>query len=76
VTVPPPNNAPAVVRPAGTFVRRAVELVGEADDIWLAKPLPAGDPARPWTRTSPAADRASLVPGLGLVYLESPLAVP
>lgn len=76
VTVPPPNSIPAVVRPGGTFVSRAVELVGEADDIWLAKPLPSGDAARPWMRVAPAADRASLVSGLGLVYLESPLEVP
>lgn len=76
VTVPPPNTAPAVVRPGGSFVKRAVELVGEADDIWLSKSLPAGDPARPWARVAPAADRAALAPGLGLVYLESPLQVP
>ena len=76
VTVPPPNNIPAVVRPSGTFVNRAVELVGAADDIWLTKPLPAGDPARPWARVAPAADRASLASGLGLIYMESPLGVP
>jgi len=76
VTVPPPNSVPALVRPGGTFVSRAVELIGEADDIWLAKPLPAGDAARPWMRVAPDADRASLAPGLGLVYLESPLEVP
>ena len=76
VTVPPPGTTPAVVRPGGTFANRAVELLGEADDIWLAKPLPAGDAARPWMRVAPAADRASLVSGLGLVYLESPLEVP
>ena len=76
VTVPPPGTVPAVVRPGGSFVSRAVELIGDADDIWLAKPLPAGDPARPWTRVAPATDRASLTPGLGLVYLESPLEVP
>ncbi len=76
VTVPPPNSVPAIVRPGGTFVSRAVELVGAADDIWLAKPLPAGDAARPWARVSPTADRASLASGLGLVYLESPLEVP
>jgi hypothetical protein len=52
---------------------RAVELVGEADDIWLARPLPAGDAARPWARVAPAADRAALAPGLGLIYLGSPL---
>lgn len=76
VTVPPPNNVPAIVRPGGTFANRAVELLGEADDIWLAKPLPAGDPARPWVRVEPSADRAALRSGLGLVYLESPLEVP
>jgi hypothetical protein len=76
VTVPPPGTVPAVVRPGGTFVNRAVELLGEADDIWLAKPLPAGDPARPWARVAPAADRALLPSGLGLIYLESPLEVP
>ncbi|MBI5776940.1 MAG: hypothetical protein HY444_06070, partial [Nitrospirae bacterium] len=76
VTVPPPNSVPAIVRPGGTFVNRAVELLGTADDIWLAKPLPAGDPARPWARVAPDADRASLASGLGLVYLESPLEVP
>jgi len=76
VTVPPPNSTPAIVRPGGTFVSRAVELMGEADDIWLAKPLPAGDPARPWARVAPPADLASLAPGLGLVYLENPLELP
>lgn len=76
VTVPPPNSTPAIIRPGGTFVSRAVELMGEADDLWLAKPLPAGDPARPWARVAPAADHASLAPGLGLVYLESPLELP
>ncbi len=76
VTVPPPNSTPAIVRPGGTLVSRAVELMGEADDLWLAKPLPAGDPARPWSRVAPAADRASLTPGLGLVYTQSPLEVP
>lgn len=76
VTVPPPNSVPAVVRPSGGFVTRAVELVGEADDIWLAKPLPPGDSARPWARVAPAADRVALAPGLGLVYLETPLEVP
>jgi hypothetical protein len=76
VTVPPPNSVPAIVRPGGNFMSRAVELVGEADDIWLAKPLPAGDAARPWARVAPAADRAKLAPGLGLLYLESPLEVP
>jgi hypothetical protein len=76
VTVPPPGTVPAVVRPGGSFIGRAVELVGDPDDIWLAKPLPAGDPARPWARMAPAADRASLAPGLGLVYLEQPLEVP
>lgn len=76
MTVPPPNNVPAVVRPGGTFANRAVELLGEADDIWLAKPLPAGDAARPWVRVAPAADRASLASGLGLVYLETTLEVP
>jgi tetratricopeptide repeat protein len=76
VTVPPPNTVPALVRPGGSFVSRAVELLGEADDIWLAKPLPAGDPARPWMRVAPDADRAALASGLGLVYLESPLGVP
>jgi hypothetical protein len=73
VTVPPPNSVPAIVRPGGTFMGRAVELVGEADDIWLARPLPAGDAARPWARVAPAADRAALAPGLGLIYLGSPL---
>lgn len=76
VTVPPPNTVPALVRPGGTFVSRAVELLGAADGIWLAKPLPAGDAARPWMRVAPAADRAALASGLGLVYLESPLEVP
>ena len=76
VTVPPPNSVPAIVRPGGTFMSRAVELVGAAGDIWLAKPLPAGDMTRPWARVSPAADHASLASGLGLVYLESPLEVP
>jgi hypothetical protein len=76
VTVPPPGTIPAVVRPGGTFANRVVELLGAADDIWLAKPLPSGDAARPWMRVAPAADRASLASGLGLVYLESPLEVP
>ena len=76
VTVPPPNNVPTVVRPNGTFMTRAVELLGEADDICLAKPLPAGDAARPWARVAPSADRASLASGLGLIYLETPLEVP
>lgn len=76
VTVPPPGTIPAVVRPGGTFANRVVELLGQADDIWLAKPLPSGDSARPWMRVAPAADRASLASGLGLVYLESPLEVP
>lgn len=76
VTVPPPNSTPAIVRPSGGFLGRAVELVGEADDIWLARPLPEGDPSRPWSRVAPAADRAALTPGLGLVYLETPLEVP
>lgn len=76
VTVPPPGAVPTVVRPGGSFVARAVELLGEADDIWLTKPLPAGDPLRPWTRIAPAADRASLASGLGLLYLERPLASP
>jgi tetratricopeptide (TPR) repeat protein len=73
VTVPPPGMAPAVVRPAGTFSGRALELIGEADDLWLAKPLPAGDSARPWARVTPAADRVSLAPGIGLLYLDAPL---
>jgi len=76
VTVPPPGTVPAVVRPGGTLVNRAVELLGEADDIWLAKPLPVDDAARPWARVAPAADRAALPSGLGLIYLESPLEVP
>lgn len=75
VTVPPPGTAPAVVRPGGTFAARAVELVGEADDLWLTKPLLAGDSGRPWARVAPAADRAALAPGLGLLYLERPLEV-
>lgn len=76
VTVPPPGTAPAVIRPGETFAARAVELVGEADDIWLTKPLAVGDPARPWARVAPAADRAALPPGLGLLYVERPLEVP
>ncbi len=76
VIVPPPNSVPTVVRAAGTFVDRTVELLGDADDIWLAKPLPAGDPARPWARVAPGADRASLAAGMGLVYLDTPLEVP
>lgn len=74
--VPPPNSVPTVVRAAGTFVDRTVELLGDADDIWLAKPLSAGDPARPWARIAPRADRASLAAGIGLVYLDAPLEVP
>ena len=73
VTVPPPGAVPTVVRPAGTFASRALELIGEADDLWLAKPLPAGDSARPWARVAPGADRASLAPGIGLLYLDAPL---
>ncbi|MGH7260802.1 MAG: hypothetical protein ACREI9_08990, partial [Nitrospiraceae bacterium] len=76
VIVPPPNSVPAVVRAGGTFVDRTVELLGDADDIWLAKPLSAGDPARPWARVAPGADRAALAAGIGLVYLDAPLEVP
>lgn len=76
IIVPPPNGTPTVVRPRGTFVDRAVELVGESDDIWLAKPLPAGDGGRPWARVAPSADRTSLAAGMGLVYLETPVEVP
>lgn len=73
VTVPPPGTVPTVVRPAGTFTARTVELMGTADAIWLTKPLAAGDPTKPWVRLTAAADRAALAPGLGLLYLEHPL---
>jgi len=73
VTVPPPGTAPTVVRSASTFAGRALELIGEADDLWLAKTLPTGDSARPWVRVTPGTDRASLAPGMGLLYLETPL---
>ena len=76
VTVPPPNSVPMVVRAGGTFVDRTVELLGDADDIWLAKPLSAGDAVRPWARIAPKADRASLSAGIGLIYLDAPLEVP
>ncbi len=74
--VPPPNSVPTVVRAAGTFLDRTVELLGDTDDIWLVKPLSAGDPARPWAGIAPKADRASLAAGIGLVYLDAPLEVP
>jgi tetratricopeptide (TPR) repeat protein len=71
--VPPPNSTPMMVRAGGTFLDRTVELLGDADDIWLVKPLPAGDPARPWAGIAPRADRASPAAGMGLVYLDCPL---
>lgn len=76
VIVPPPNSVPTMVRAAGTFLDRTVELLGNADDIWLAKLLPTGDPARPWARVAPGADRASLAAGMGLIYVDTPLEVP
>jgi hypothetical protein len=76
VIVPPPNSTPTMVRAGGTFLDRTVELLGEANDVWLVKPLPAGDPARPWARIAPKADRASPAAGIGLVYLDAPLEVP
>jgi hypothetical protein len=76
VIVPPPNSVPTTVRAGGGFLDRTVELLGDVDDVWLAKPLPAGDPSRPWAGVAPRADRASLAAGMGLVYLDAPLEVP
>jgi hypothetical protein len=73
VTVPAPGTVPVIVRPSSSFLARAVELIGQAEAIWLAKPLGSGDPLRPWTRLAPEANHPMLESGLGVLYLERPL---
>ncbi len=51
--------------PAG----RLVELMGSAQQVWIAKPVSAGDVKTLLRKIRPAADRVHFENGIGLLYL-------
>jgi hypothetical protein len=55
---------------------RAIAVIGEAHRIWATIPFPAGESGRLRERLHPAADRAALPDGIGLIYVEETRAVP
>jgi hypothetical protein len=50
------------------LLSRAVEVIGEANRVWIAIPLPAGELDRVAERVRPDVDRASLPRGIGVMY--------
>lgn len=55
---------------------RAIELIGNAEQVWVAVPLPEGDLAQPRRLLKPASDRAALAKGIGLIYVERVASLP
>jgi len=58
------------------IVERLIELLGGADQIWVATPLPEGGLVRLGDRLKPTTDRASLAKGIGVMYVNVSSSVP
>lgn len=59
-----------------TIVERLIELLGGADRIWVAAPLPEGGLVRLGDRLKPTTDRASPAKGIGVMYVTASSSVP
>ncbi|HKW86692.1 MAG TPA: hypothetical protein VJM82_06460, partial [Nitrospiraceae bacterium] len=59
-----------------SVVKRLIELLGGADRIWVAAPLPEGDLAGLGERLRPTADRASRAKGIGVMYMNASSSIP
>ena len=67
---------PDIVERMPGIVERMVDMIGEAERIWVAIPLPAGETARLVERVHPTTDRDAFIKGISLIYTGTVVSVP
>jgi len=67
---------PGIVERMPGIVERMVDLIGEAERVWVAAPLPAGGSTRLAQRVHPTTDRDAFAKGIGLIYMGTAVPVP
>ncbi|MGH7429517.1 MAG: tetratricopeptide repeat protein [Candidatus Methylomirabilaceae bacterium] len=58
------------------IIERMIDLIGDAERIWVATPLPAGASARLAQRVPPTTNRDAFAKGVGLIYVGTVVPVP
>ena len=67
---------PGIVERMPGIIEHMIDLIGEAERIWVAIPLPAGETARLVERVHPTTDRDAFIKGISLIYLGTVVSVP
>jgi tetratricopeptide (TPR) repeat protein len=70
------ERTPGIVERMPGIVERMVDLIGDAERIWVAIPLPAGETARLVERVHPTTDRDAFIKGISLIYMGTIVSVP
>lgn len=67
---------PDIVERMPGIIEHMIEMIGEAERIWVAIPLPAGETARLVERVHPTTDRDAFIKGISLIYTGTVVSVP
>ena len=70
------ERMPGIIERMPGIVERMVDMIGEAERIWVAIPLPAGETARLVERVHPTTDRDAFIKGISLIYTGTVVSVP
>jgi hypothetical protein len=70
------ERIPGIVERMPGIIERMIDLIGGAERIWVAAPLPAGEIARLAQRVHPMTDRDAFVKGISLIYMGDVVPVP
>jgi len=67
---------PDIVERMPGIIEHMIDMIGEAERIWVAIPLPAGETARLVERVHPTTDRDAFIKGISLIYTGTVVSVP
>ena len=70
------GQRPGFSEPMPGISQRMIDLIGDAERIWIAAPLPVGELARLAERVHPATDRDAFPKGVSLLYMGNAAPIP
>jgi len=70
------ERTPGIIERMPGIVDRMIDLIGDAERVWVAAPLPARESARLAQRLHPTTDRDAFAKGISLIYMGTVVPVP
>lgn len=67
---------PGIIEPTPGIIRRMIDLIGDAERIWVATPVSAGEIAELAEGVQPRTDRDAFAKGISLIYMGNTVPIP